>query len=107
MYTKNSNSSKSNNLRSMTENIAKVKCFHCKTKGGKIVKLKLSSRFVFQLNDVLYLPGMKRNLGSSSKLVKQGFVFLGDDACVKFFQNGSLDLVLGKACLNDDLMKIS
>lgn len=43
---------------------------------GKIVKLKPSSRFVFQLNDVLYLPGMKRNLVSSSKLVKQGFFFL-------------------------------
>ncbi|KAM1114412.1 hypothetical protein ACFX2B_046412 [Malus domestica] len=67
------------------------------------VKLRLDTGFTMQLDDVLYVPKMRRNLVSASKLVKQGYVFVGDDECVKFFKRGSLH---GKAFQHDHLWKI-
>ncbi|TQD69871.1 hypothetical protein C1H46_044597 [Malus baccata] len=68
-----------------------------------IVCLKLSSGFVLRLNDVLFVPKMRRNLISASKIVKDGFGFLGDDECLKIFQKNHLDSVLGTAYLSDNL----
>ena len=177
---KNSNSSKSNNLKVKTKNIEKVRCHHCKTKGhyrrdceifkewlrtkgrtnvyvceesnlieiptnswwsdtgasvhitnslhgfekqkqantynvfvgegtrvavesiGKI-KLKLSSGFVLELTNVLYVPAMRRSLMSASKLVEEGITFIGNKECIKFFSKGSL---IGKAFLHDHLWKM-
>ena len=177
---KNSNSSKSNNLKVKTKNIEKIRCHHCKTKGhyrrdceifkewlrtkgrtnvyvceesnlieipanswwfdtgasvhitnslhgfekqkqantynvfvgegtrvavesiGKI-KLKLSSGFVLELTNVLYVPAMRRSLMSASKLIEEGITFIGNKECIKFFSKGSL---IGKAFLHDHLWKM-
>lgn len=72
-------------------------------KAISIVKLKLSIGIIMQLNDVLFVPAMRRNLLSASKLVKQGYVFMGDNECVKFFRKSSLQ---GKAIMHDQLWKI-
>ncbi|TQD95507.1 hypothetical protein C1H46_018863 [Malus baccata] len=56
-----------------------------------------------QLDDVLYVPTMRRNLISASKLVKQKYIFIGDETCIKFFKKGSL---IGKAFLSDNLWKL-
>ncbi|KAM1088384.1 hypothetical protein ACFX19_016501 [Malus domestica] len=68
-----------------------------------IVQLKFETGFVLQLENVLYVPLMKRSLLSASKLVQQGIVFIGDVECIKFFKRGSL---IGKAFLHDNLWKL-
>ena len=70
-----------------------------------IVKLRLKSGFVLQLNDVLYVPAMRRNLVSASKLVKQGFCFNCDDTSINFFQKNKKDFVLWTAVLDGELWK--
>ena len=56
-----------------------------------------------QLDNVLYVPTMIRNLISASKLVKHKYVFIGDDKCIKFFFKGSL---IGKAFMFDHLWRL-
>ncbi|XP_070677738.1 uncharacterized protein [Malus domestica] len=68
-----------------------------------IVNLKLTFGFVLQLKDVLYVPKMRRNLIFASKIVKDGFAFLVDDVCLKFFKKNYLDTILGTAFLHDNL----
>ncbi|KAM2808794.1 hypothetical protein PS2_043635 [Malus domestica] len=68
-----------------------------------IVQLKFETGFVLQLENVLYVPLMRRSLLSASKLVQQGIVFIGDVECTKFFKRGSL---VGKAFLHDNLWKL-
>ena len=72
----------------------------------RIVKLKLSSGFVLSLNDVLYVPKMRRNLISASKLVKSGFSFLGDDEYLRLFQKGCLDSIIGTASFVENLWQL-
>lgn len=54
------------------------------------VKLKLVNGMIMQLSDVLFVPKMRRNLVSASKLVNQGYYFMGNDESIKFFKKGSL-----------------
>ncbi|KAM1602990.1 hypothetical protein ACFX1Z_029648 [Malus domestica] len=68
-----------------------------------MVCLKLSSGFILKLKDVLYVPKIRRNLISASRIVKDGFAFLGDDESLKFFEKNHLDCVLGTAYLSDNL----
>ena len=68
-----------------------------------IVKLKFETGFVLKLENVLYVPLMRRSLLSASKLVQQGIVFIGDVECTKFFKKGSL---IGKAFLHNHLWKL-
>ena len=42
------------------------------------VKLKLSSGFVLELSNVLYVPAMRRSLIYASKLLNEGVIFIGD-----------------------------
>lgn len=67
------------------------------------VKLKLSSGFVLELKDVLYVPSMRRSLVSASKLVKSGFAFIGDDESVRIFHKNKFDHLLGIVLLDSDL----
>ena len=46
---------------------------------------------------------MRRSLISASKLIKQKYVFISDDTCVKFFRKGSL---IEKAFLHDHLWRV-
>ncbi|TQE08812.1 hypothetical protein C1H46_005583 [Malus baccata] len=71
-----------------------------------VVKLKMKSGFVLHLKDVLYVPDMRRSLISASKLVKQGFGFLCDDSCIKFFQKNKINSLLWTAILHDELWEI-
>ncbi|KAB2605750.1 hypothetical protein D8674_005467 [Pyrus ussuriensis x Pyrus communis] len=71
-----------------------------------IVNLKLTSGFVLKLKDVLYVPKMRRNLISASKIVKDGFAFLADDKCLKIFKKNYLDSILGTALLLDNLWSL-
>ncbi|KAB2611500.1 hypothetical protein D8674_019532 [Pyrus ussuriensis x Pyrus communis] len=71
-----------------------------------IVNLKLTSGFVLKLKDVLYVPKMRRNLISASKIVKDGFAFFADDECLKIFKKNYLDSVLGTALLFDNLWSL-
>ncbi|CAN6583926.1 unnamed protein product [Malus baccata var. baccata] len=68
-----------------------------------MVRLKLNTGFIMQLDSVLYVPTMRRSLISASKLVKQKYVFIGDDKCIKFFFKGSL---IGKAFMFDHLWRL-
>ena len=70
------------------------------------VRLELCSGFILQLTDVLYVPKMRRNLISTSKLVKNGFSFLGDDECLKLFMKNNFDSVLGTAKLVESLWQL-
>lgn len=68
------------------------------------VKLKLSSGFVLELKDILYVPSMRKSLViSASKLVKSGFAFIGDDESVRIFHKNKFDHLLGIALLDSDL----
>ena len=71
-----------------------------------VVRLKLKSGFILKLNDVLYVPAMRRNLLSASKLVKQGLAFLVDDDSVKIFRKNRLHSLLGSAYMHDELWKL-
>ncbi len=63
------------------------------------VRLVLGSGTYLDLNNVYYIPFMKRNLISVSQLVKQGCIFFIDSYGIKI----SLDsCYIGSACLLND-----
>ena len=70
-----------------------------------LVSLRLSSGFILKLKDVLYVPKMRRNLISASRIVKDRFAFLGDEESLKIFEKNKLDCVLGTAYLSDNLWR--
>lgn len=70
------------------------------------VKLRLSTGFILELKNVLYVPSMRRSLISVSKLVKDGFCFLGDDVSIRLFHKNKVDNLLGSAFLNCDLWQL-
>ena len=70
------------------------------------VELVISSGFVLELSPVLYVPSMRRNLISASKLVKSGFTFVGDHHCVKFYHSNDYNKLLGKAFLEIDMWQL-
>ncbi|KAM1980963.1 hypothetical protein ACFX15_037518 [Malus domestica] len=72
-----------------------------------IVKLVLCFGFVLELKDVLYVPKMRRNLISASKIVKDRFSFLGDDECLKIFKKNCHNTILGTALLSDNLWNLN
>lgn len=70
------------------------------------VMLKLSSGYVLVLNNVLYVPSMRRNLLSATKFVQDGFSYVGEDLSICFYLKDQLDNLLGYASLNFDLWQI-
>ena len=52
---------------------------------------------------MLYVPKMRRNLISASKIVKDGLSFLAYDICLKIYKKNCFDTVLGTAFLSDNL----
>ncbi|KAM1015922.1 hypothetical protein ACFX2A_046661 [Malus domestica] len=71
-----------------------------------VVNLKLNSGFVLQLKDVLYVPKMRRNLLSASKIIKDGYAFFADDVCLKIFKKNSFHKILGIALLSENLWRL-
>lgn len=70
------------------------------------IKLQLDSGFILELQNVLYVASVRRNLISVSKLVKFGFAFIIDDDSMRLFQKNKFETVLGIALLNDDLWQL-
>ena len=70
------------------------------------LKLRLSSGFVLELFDVLYVPSLTRSLVSASKLVRNGFAFIGDDESIRLFMKNDLNYLLGVCLLDNDLWKL-
>ncbi|XP_021817684.1 uncharacterized protein LOC110759855 [Prunus avium] len=65
-----------------------------------VVRIKLDSGFVFDLEDVVYVPSMRKNLISITRLVKSKFTLNFDDFGCSIFRNKSL---VGKASIVDGL----
>lgn len=70
------------------------------------LKLMLSSGFILELLDVLYVPSLKESLISTSKLVKSGFSFIGDDESIRIYEKNKLDNVLGVCVLKSDIWQL-
>lgn len=66
----------------------------------------LSSGFVLELFYVLYVPLLIRSLVSASKLVRNGFAFIGDDESVRLFMKNDMNYLLGVCLLDNDLWKL-
>lgn len=69
-----------------------------------VVRLQLESGFYLDLEDVVYVPSMRRNLVSASKLVKSKFQFQVDDVGFSVFRNKEL---YGTGLLVDDLFRFN
>ena len=57
--------------------------------------------------DVLYVPRLTRSLIYASKLVKDGYVFVGDDESVRIYKQSNMNLLLGICFLNNDLWRMN
>ncbi|KAM0968159.1 hypothetical protein TB1_015836 [Malus domestica] len=70
------------------------------------LKLKLSSGHVLELFDVLYVPSLRRNLISASKLVKSGYAFVGDNESIRISMKNNPNVVVGICFLVNDLWQL-
>ncbi|CAL8999519.1 unnamed protein product [Prunus brigantina] len=69
-----------------------------------LARIELESGFVLELVDVVYIPSMKRNLISVSKLVKSNLQFEFDKSGFSIFRN---KVMIGNGFLDDDMFRLN
>ena len=69
-----------------------------------VVRIKLDSGFVFYLEDVVYVPSMRKNLISVTRLVKSNFTLNFDDFGCSIFRNKSS---IRKASIVDGMFRLN
>ncbi|BFG24650.1 hypothetical protein CerSpe_109240 [Prunus speciosa] len=69
-----------------------------------VVRIELDSGFVFDLEDMVYVPSMRKNLISVTRLVKSKFTLNFDDFGCSIFRNKSL---VGKASIVDGMFRLN
>ncbi|CAL8998293.1 unnamed protein product, partial [Prunus brigantina] len=69
-----------------------------------LAKIELESGFILELVDVVYIPSMKRNLISVSKLVKSNLQFEFDESGFSIFRN---KVMIGNDFLDDGMFRLN
>ncbi|CAL9011160.1 unnamed protein product [Prunus brigantina] len=69
-----------------------------------LARIELESGFVLELVDVVYIPSMKRNLISVSKLVKSNLQFEFDKSGFSIFRN---KVMIGNGFLDDGMFRLN
>ncbi|CAL8990780.1 unnamed protein product, partial [Prunus brigantina] len=69
-----------------------------------VVRIELDSSFVFHLEDVVYVPSMRKNLISVTRFVKSKFTLNFDDFGCSVFRNKSL---IVKASIVDGMFRLN
>ncbi|KAI5333804.1 hypothetical protein L3X38_023936 [Prunus dulcis] len=69
-----------------------------------LARIELESGFILELVDVVYIPSMKRNLISVSKLVKSNLQFEFDESGFSIFKN---KVMIGNGFLNDGMFPLN
>ena len=69
-----------------------------------LAKIVLESGFILELVDAVYIPSMKRDLISVSKLVKSNLQFEFDESGFSIFRN---KVMIGNGFLNDGMFRLN